>query len=634
MKAKIKKNIIVKYKWLCGFACLVIGLIACHPRTERPTLERAEAWMDSHPDSAQQLLEAIPQPERLSKEEYATWCLLVTQAHDKNYVVHTSDSIIDVAVRYFGERGEPQLYSKALYYKGRIWQDLGETEKATALFVRALDVGEQATDYPQLFLIASRLGTLYAHLNLQNEAMEAYQKALYYAVSCQDSSSISYAYSYIGRVYGLSEKWEQSFDYYEKALKLAVKISDKSAEKLAIQEYVAVCVNAEYFDKAEDLIDGLIEIGQREEKASDQGELFLTLGNLFWQIGENDKAAFYLKKALQSDNLHTLAGGSQCLYYLYEEQKLYEEAIRYNNLYWEYTDSIQRVANRKDIMEMSAKYNHEKVENENLQLRLKMIRLIFYCVVGLLGASSVIILLLKRLKIKKRQVLEQNVNLEILRKDLDENSRQVACYLQEKKTLSVRLGKLQQECTFLKNQKLGLLSSEKKLQAEIDCLLKQNQKKENEIKKMKKEKPSQLTEYKDLQTINRTLERKIEALEEGILTVVDVQDQEKNVITFELLRKMRTVNKPLSEEEWNKLFVMVNLLYGKFVERLYKTFSNIKEEDLKLCCLVKLGFTNEEIASILCVHPDTVNKRKLRFKSKFEMGNWGKGGFDTFITGF
>ena len=634
MKAKIKKNIIVKYKWLCGFACLVIGLIACHPRTERPTLERAEAWMDSHPDSAQQLLEAIPQPERLSKEEYATWCLLVTQAHDKNYVVHTSDSIIDVAVRYFGERGEPQLYSKALYYKGRIWQDLGETEQATALFVRALDVGEQATDYSQLFLIASRLGTLYAHLNLQNEAMEAYQKALYYAVSCQDSSSISYAYSYIGRVYGLSEKWEQSFDYYEKALKLAVKISDKSAEKLAIQEYVAVCVNAEYFDKAEDLIDGLIEIGQREEKASDQGELFLTLGNLFWQIGENDKAAFYLKKALQSDNLHTLAGGSQCLYYLYEEQKLYEEAIRYNNLYWEYTDSIQRVANRKDIMEMSAKYNHEKVENENLQLRLKMIRLIFYCVVGLLGASSVIILLLKRLKIKKRQVLEQNVNLEILRKDLDENSRQVACYLQEKKTLSVRLGKLQQECKFLKNQKLGLLSSEKKLQAGIDCLLKQNQKKENEIKKMKKEKPSQLTEYKDLQTINRTLERKIEALEEGILTVVDVQDQEKNVITFELLRKMRTVNKPLSEEEWNKLFVMVNLLYGKFVERLYKTFSNIKEEDLKLCCLVKLGFTNEEIASILCVHPDTVNKRKLRFKSKFEMGHWGKGGFDTFIAGF
>ena len=634
MKAKIKKNIIVKYKWLCGFACLVIGLIACHPRTERPTLERAEAWMDSHPDSAQQLLEAIPQPERLSEKEYATWCLLVTQARDKNYVVHTSDSVIDVAVRYFGEREEPQLYSKALYYKGRIWQDLGETEQATALFVRALDVGEQATDYPQLFLIASRLGTLYAHLNLQNEAMEAYQKALYYAVSCQDSSSISYAYSYIGRVYGLSEKWEQSFDYYEKALKLAVKISDKSAEKLAIQEYVAVCVNAEYFDKAEDLIDGLIEIGQREEKASDQGELFLTLGNLFWQIGENDKAAFYLKKALQSDNLHTLAGGSQCLYYLYEEQKLYEEAIRYNNLYWEYTDSIQRVANRKDIMEMSAKYNHEKVENENLQLRLKMIRLIFYCVVGLLGASSVIILLLKRLKIKKRQVLEQNVNLEILRKDLDENSRQVACYLQEKKTLSVRLGKLQQECTFLKNQKLGLLSSEKKLQAEIDCLLKQNQKKENEIKKMKKEKPSQLTEYKDLQTMNRTLERKIEALEEGILTVVDVQDQEKNVITFELLRKMRTVNKPLSEEEWNKLFVMVNLLYGKFVERLYKTFSNVKEEDLKVCCLVKLGFTNEEIASILCVHPDTVNKRKLRFKSKFEMGNRGKGGFDTFITGF
>lgn len=34
----------------------------------------------------------------LSKEQHADWCLLVTQARDKNYIQHTSDSLISVCL--------------------------------------------------------------------------------------------------------------------------------------------------------------------------------------------------------------------------------------------------------------------------------------------------------------------------------------------------------------------------------------------------------------------------------------------------------------------------------------------------------------------------------------------------------
>ena len=88
------------------FFSLAFCLIACrqYPHIQ-PLLQEAETLMGSRPDSSLILLESIPSPEKLSEEDYATWCLLMTQARDKNYVEHTSDSVIGVAVRYFEKQG-------------------------------------------------------------------------------------------------------------------------------------------------------------------------------------------------------------------------------------------------------------------------------------------------------------------------------------------------------------------------------------------------------------------------------------------------------------------------------------------------------------------------------------------------
>ena len=245
------------------FLSLAFCLIACrqHPHIQS-LLQEAETLMGSRPDSSLILLESIPSPEKLSEEDYATWCLLITQARDKNYVEHTSDSVIGVAVRYFEKENNPKYYAKALYYQGRIYQDLGNVEKATSFFINSLDVGKRSSDYLQLFLTSSRLGTLYARFNVQKKAMVAYHDALQYALASQDSSSISYGYSYMGRAYSLLEEWEQSLSFYEKALFISTQIKDLQATELAMNEYVAVCANADRFDKIADYVDKLLEIKQ------------------------------------------------------------------------------------------------------------------------------------------------------------------------------------------------------------------------------------------------------------------------------------------------------------------------------------------------------------------------------------
>ena len=76
----------------------IVSLGACQKQSHIfPLFQEAEILMGSRPDSSLYLLESVQSPENLPVAEYASWCLLITQARDKNHVEHTSDSLIDVA---------------------------------------------------------------------------------------------------------------------------------------------------------------------------------------------------------------------------------------------------------------------------------------------------------------------------------------------------------------------------------------------------------------------------------------------------------------------------------------------------------------------------------------------------------
>jgi hypothetical protein len=82
-----------------------IIFFSCHQVSQQhPILEQAEKVMSEHPDSALFLLEQVATPEKMPERDYATWCLLITEARDKNYIEHTSDSLINVAIQYFEKK--------------------------------------------------------------------------------------------------------------------------------------------------------------------------------------------------------------------------------------------------------------------------------------------------------------------------------------------------------------------------------------------------------------------------------------------------------------------------------------------------------------------------------------------------
>ena len=86
------------------YGIIFLFLTSCLSPTDRviPSLLRADSLIEvGCADSALSLLERMNLAELSSIQSRASYALLLTQAKDQNYVTHTDDSLIRVAVDYY-----------------------------------------------------------------------------------------------------------------------------------------------------------------------------------------------------------------------------------------------------------------------------------------------------------------------------------------------------------------------------------------------------------------------------------------------------------------------------------------------------------------------------------------------------
>ena len=559
---------------------LFLSLFACRQQTTvRPLLHKAEMFMQDHPDSSLLLLESVSSPQKLSAEDYATWCLLVTEARDKNYVKQTSDSLINVAVRYFAEGEDPLQAATALYYRGRILQDQGKTEEAADMFVRALDIGKEFQDYCFLFLVSSRLGTLYGYQDMAELALTYYQKAGQYAIQSGDSSSLSYACSYIGRAYGMQNDWENAVESYKKGEEVALAINDTSALLLSLGELSNIYTRMYSFAAAKNCFIRMDAILQKDNM-EDRTKIYLGMGDLCRYMGQYDSAVVYLEKALSYKNPYTEQSVYQCLYYLYEELRDYEKAIQYNNLYWTKTDSINEIANKDAVLAVEAKYDHEKLEKENSLLLLekeKKEKMTFsLIVIFLLLLSCVVIIYQWQLLKKNKEVVVIRSQLVFLLKESEEYKEKICANQKKIDSLTLQLKENKKE-----------LEDTVNLELEKNSLIE-----ENSLLKGKNDKLQKEIQSKFIMLSHRDEE-----------FAVYKQKMEKKEACPNILVRLNKEKKRLQEEDWDELLLMVNIISSDFTRRLSGLYPTLSENDIRFCCLLRLGYMLSDLCTFLGVLP-------------------------------
>lgn len=92
---------------------------------------------------------------------------------------------------------------------------------------------------------------------------------------------------------------------------------------------------------------------------------------------------------------------------------------------------------------------------------------------------------------------------------------------------------------------------------------------------------------------------------------------------IKLLDSLIKAPKALTAYEWTEVEKEINRLYDNFTQRMRKQFPTLSDNDLQVCCLIKLHLSVTNMADILNISPTSVSKRKQRLKEQIikELGD-------------
>ncbi|MBO5628580.1 MAG: hypothetical protein J5965_05810, partial [Aeriscardovia sp.] len=71
---------------------------------------------------------------------------------------------------------------------------------------------------------------------------------------------------------------------------------------------------------------------------------------------------------------------------------------------------------------------------------------------------------------------------------------------------------------------------------------------------------------------------------------------------------------PKAVKDWKPIYELTDALQMNFYTRLKNEIPEMTEGALNICCLIRLGFTTKQIATIVGIEAESLTKRKGRIR--------------------
>jgi tetratricopeptide (TPR) repeat protein len=532
-----------------------------------PVLLRADSLMEYDPDSALRLLQRIDQPQKMRKAERASYALLFTQAQDKNYIEHTSDSLIRTAFDYYQQHGTTRQKMEAWYYLASVYRDLGDASRAIDYFRQAAEVTKNKTEHVLLSRIYIQMGTLFFYQKLPKEGIKAYRKAYDYALSANDSLQLATGSIAMARTYTELNKADSALYYYKEAADVARQIGHVKLEEAARLELAGIYLQLDEVEEARRLL----------AHAEKSGVNYLILGEFYEKSGKTDSARYAYLKALEASDLYVKQGANENLYQLAKSDGRGKETIYYLEQSILYKDSIQKITDTEGVKRIESLYAYQHIANENNRLLLTnkyKERIIFLVCIAFFAAILVFGYVWKRMKDKREHIARLN-HLE-----KQEYQKKIAGYNNEIELLK---------------QQLDQLSADNRQEKE------------------------------------RMKERLDKTIEEKNKMIASRQEAEAAFRTSAIYRRVHNFKTEMKDEHWLELQREIDKTYNDFTIRLYMLYPELKQHELRVCLLVKARVTNSGIAALLCLEANSISSMRARLFEKIHHRKGKAKDFDDFI---
>lgn len=574
----------MKSSYICCVLLFVLFLVSCTDgRSEGQVarlLRQAEMCMEECPDSALVYLHQILDPEKLTGENQADYCLLLTQAMDKNDLPLSSDSLIQIAVGYYSNKGDAECKAKALFYKGRVFQQQGNLEGATLLYKKAESMIPDLTDYYLVGLIYSYLG----HLNRDEEH---YKKALFYyekALPCyrtiqnptltasglQDMAKISV---YLGETHRADSLFSEVLSY--------VPDIDATWQANIYHNVGVFYMLTNQFGRAEQVVNTSLKLPSTPE---DKLRSYAVLATIYTKQNRGDLVDSLWHKALNSENIYTRKAVYASLLNEAVSKQNLQDIEHYVPLYIQSADSVYQLSQAKRIVEVQAKYDQEILIKKN-----KISRLLLYCFILcllLLAISLAYVFhVYKRYKrTKERELITQ-------RAELDEGKQII-------KEMNDQIERIRKEASTMKedyNKSLIDLTDEKKSIEQQFALIKQR--------------------ADDVSQTNNKMEQDLLVLQEQLRKVDDARSE----LLAELdVYRYFDAEGVISEDCYKAVVTIYKLYNAPLVAFLRDPHLKLTPYESLLCVLSYEHLSTQQMEQKLGKSKNTLNKAIFRIREKLD----------------
>ena len=584
-------------KNILSILLLLLAFTACKdPKAVTDVLNRAEAVMNGHPDSALNLLRTLTFDDFQKESNRARYALLHSQALDKNYIDVTGDSLISVAVEYYKDKDDVRSKFLSYYYMGRVHANGERYLQATSCLMESEQLVEEVGDDYLSGLLYSEMGRIYRLYYDYPKSLTAYQKAAEYYDRAGKIGHRNYMWYYQSQVYCNMNMYDESESLLQKNLASAKEEEDEVLVELCRNDLLMLYVELNRITEAHILYD-------EELKQDSSGTSFLmgALTRLCASDQNYSDARFYLEKGWElannrNDSISLYLSSAMLSDKMGDGKKAYQELLT--------GISMQNVNVRQSleqpILTVQKDYLSDRLEFQDYKLQMEKHLRILYIIVFSLLLIIVVWWLLRKLKITKekaRRTIDE-LNGEMQRKEA-ESHRKVTSLLQELER---------------KSQSEVVIDSLKAELRQWDEHFRQYIKEVDKAQEQQRIREKELIGLSGKLLASRT--KQINVLLDCIYTDADNKDvvyQRLTLFSEQLMKELGSGKKAYADLEQ-----LVDKCYDGMMRRIRSEVQLPDEESYRQVCYHLAGFSVKSIALLMGETPNKIYKRRDRIRLKLD----------------
>ena len=552
-------------------------------RTES-LLRTADSLMEEHPDSALTILRRDSLEICRSGKDYRLWYALSrTEADDKCYILHVSDSTIRAAANYYNSHGSDFQRVRANYLLGRVYCDMHLYGHALTSFNKAIKVESENDSTINRYKARSATwaGYVYEVKGLHKDALR-YNK-LAYGYAKQAGAQVTEVYSLrdIGRSYSYLKQNNTAIPYYRQAAKKAKAIGDANLYNMVMEELAGIYIEEGQLDDAYSALNTPFLATTDKDISSH----YYVWAYYFEHTGQLDSAVAYNKRGMSYSNNTEKRDACLDIIRILNKQGKRDEAMEYYDKYSVYSDSVTASELNETSDMLSQVEKNIDIERKNTVLAETKTNLTILLSVIIFTVIVVSLILIKHYSNVKKRIREQQERANNYLSQLQETE------MQKMKRNEERIAQLETELS-VSNEKLTEIRKSL-MRNEAEMLAKQNE------HMLFKEKHRELL-------------------------IADLADTD-------VYKLYHTPNAVPSSADYHRLVEALNKAYNNFTKRLKEFYPDINDNEVWICCMVKAGLSSKEICNISPYSYSSLGMAKSRLYFKMFQKKGGAKDLDHFI---